>query len=89
MNSNPKIKNFEIFPIGKTKIEKGCSFICVFLDYRDALKHLGLFSHAIIFLFKNDKFRLETVKILLYLNYYNSDYYVIILHLDLGHYSTH
>lgn len=45
-----EIKQFELIPIGKIVVNQRRGFIHVLSNYKQALKHLGSFSHAIIFL---------------------------------------
>lgn len=53
-NDNKKLKKYELFTIGYTKIEDSKICIYVLPKYKSALKYLDLFSHVLLF-FKKDK----------------------------------
>ena len=48
-NPDPKIDQYELFPIGKIKSEGMHTYVYILQEYKAALKYLGLFSHAMIF----------------------------------------
>lgn len=49
-DNNVLQKQFKIVPIGETESSLGCVLLRIYPDYKKALKHLDLFSHAIMFL---------------------------------------
>ncbi|SES98949.1 excinuclease ABC subunit A [Natronincola peptidivorans] len=48
-------KTFQLFPIGKLKVEGGCTTVHIMSEYRPALQHLEFFSHVIVFMKPNGK----------------------------------
>lgn len=44
------MRKFELFPVGRIEACDEHSYVYIFNDYRPALKYLGLFSHALLFL---------------------------------------
>lgn len=58
-------KQFHLVPIGETENNRESILLRIYSDYKPALKHLDLFSHAILFTYNNsESITLFTVKIL-------------------------